>query len=156
MKINRTNRLDEMQDQKLLKLEEAGFWILFWALSLAILVQLLTGGSFRQIAGELIVLAIGSIWLAVTTLKNGIWTRESTPTRKGNALASIIPAVLIGAIHVFKLNMKDGLQPRSLLITAGISAAVYALCFGILELFRAAYNKRRSALDDIPDEESEA
>ena len=156
MKINRTNRLDEMQDQKLLKLEEAGFWILFWALSLAILVQLLTGGSFRQIAGELIVLAIGSIWLAVTTLKNGLWTRESAPTRKGNALASIIPAVLIGAIHVFKLNMKDGLQPRSLLITAGISAAVYALCFGILELFRAAYNKRRSALDDIPDEESEA
>ena len=156
MKINRTNRFDEMQDQKLLKLEEAGFWILFWALSLSILVQLLTGGSFRQIAGELIVLAIGSIWLAVTTLKNGIWTRESTPTRKGNALASIIPAVLIGAIHVFKLNMKDGLQPMSLLITAGISAAVYALCFGILELFRAAYNKRRSALDDIPDEESEA
>ena len=155
MKTNRTNRLDEMQDQKLLKLEEAGFWILFWALSLAILVQLLTGGSFRQIAGELIVLAIGSIWLAVTTLKNGIWTRESTPTRKGSALASIIPAVLIGAIHVFKLNMKDGLQPRSLLITAGISAAVYALCFGILELFRAAYNKRRSALDNIPDEESE-
>ena len=155
MKINRTKRLDEMQDQKLLKLEEAGFWILFWALSLSILVQLLTGGSFRQIAGELIVLAIGSIWLAVTTLKNGLWTRESAPTRKGNALASIIPAVLIGAIHVFKLNMKDGLQPRSLLITAGISAAVYALCFGILELFRAAYNKRRSALDDIPDEESE-
>ena len=108
MKINRTNRLDEMQDQKLLKLEEGGFWILFWALSLAILVQLLTGGSFRQIAGELIVLAIGSIWLAVTTLKNGLWTRESAPTRKGNALASIIPAVLIGAIHVFKLNMKDG------------------------------------------------
>ena len=45
MKINRTNRLDEMQDQKLLKLEEAGFWILFWVLSLSILVQLLTGGS---------------------------------------------------------------------------------------------------------------
>ena len=155
MKINRTNRLDEMQDQKLLKLEEAGFWILFWALSLAILVQLFTGGSFRQIAGELIVLAIGSIWIAVTTLKNGIWTRESTPTRKGNALASIIPAVLIGFIRVYKLIQRGEVQSKSLLIALGISAAVYALCFGILEFFRAAYNKRRSALDDIPDEESE-
>jgi hypothetical protein len=156
MTINRKNRLDEMQDQKLLKLEEAGFWILFWALSLSILVQLLAGGSFRQIAGELIVLAIGSIWLAVTTLKNGLWTRESTPTRKGNALASIIPAVLIGAVRVYKLIQRGWVQPKSLLIALGISAAVYVLCFGILEFFRAAYSKRRSALDDIPDEESEA
>ena len=41
------NILDEMQDQKMLKLEEYGFWILFWALTAAILVQLLMGGTLR-------------------------------------------------------------------------------------------------------------
>ena len=29
-KKNRMNKLDEMQNQKLLKLEEYGFWIMFW------------------------------------------------------------------------------------------------------------------------------
>ena len=46
------NNLDEMQEQKMLKLEECGFWILFFALAAAILVQLLMGGTIRQIAGE--------------------------------------------------------------------------------------------------------
>ena len=32
-KKNRMNKLDEMQNQKLLKLEEYGFWIMFWALA---------------------------------------------------------------------------------------------------------------------------
>ena len=37
------NNLDEMQDRKLLKLEEYGFWIMFWALAAAIVIQLATG-----------------------------------------------------------------------------------------------------------------
>ena len=152
--MKKINRLDEMQDQKLLKLEEFGFWTMFWGLAAAIVVQLILGGTIKQVAGELIVLLIGSVYLCVTSLKNGIWTRESTPTRKGSAMASIIPAVLIGAIHGWKLIQKDQINTTSLLITAAIMAAVYAACFAVLEVFRAAYNKRRSALDDIPDEEN--
>ncbi len=152
--MKKTNRLDEMQDQKLLKMEEYGFWTMFWGLAAAIVVQLIMGGTIKQVAGELIVLLIGSIYLCVTSLKNGIWTRETTPTRKGSAVASIIPAVLIGAINGIKLIQNDQINTKSLLITAAIMAAVYAACFAVLEVFRAAYNKRRSALDDIPEEEN--
>ena len=73
-KKNRMNKLDEMQNQKLLKLEEYGFWIMFWALAVAIAVQLLTGATIKEVAGESIVLLIGSIYLSITALKNGIWT----------------------------------------------------------------------------------
>ena len=143
-KKNRMNKLDEMQNQKLLKLEEYGFWIMFWALAVAIAVQLLTGATIKEVAGESIVLLIGSIYLSITALKNGIWTRKTTPTRKGNAMASLIAAIVIGAKT----------DAGSLLTAIAISAATFLACFVVLELFRATYNKRRSELDDI-DEESE-
>ena len=154
MKKNRTDKLDEMQNQKLLKLEEYGFWIMFWALPVSIVVQLFTGAGIKQIIGEIIVLLIGSIYLSITTLRNGLWTRTTTPSRKGNAITSIIPAVLLGIINVIRLAQKNGITAKALLIVAAIMIAAYAACFVILELFRASYNKRRSELDDT-DEESE-
>ena len=155
MKRSLKNHLDEMQDQKLLKIEEYGFWVMFWALVCAIVIQLIIGGSIKEVLGEIIVLLISSVYISVTTLKNGLWTRTSIPTRKGNALASIIPAVVICAIHIFKMIQNNRMETKQLLITAAIAAAVYAGCFVILEAFRIAYNKRRAALDDIDEKESE-
>ena len=155
MKRSLKNHLDEMQDQKLLRIEEYGFWVMFWALVCAIVIQLIIGGSIKEVLGEIIVLLISSVYISVTTLKNGLWTRTSIPTRKGNALASIIPAVVICAIHVFKMIQNNRMETKQLLITAAIAAAVYAGCFVILEAFRIAYNKRRAALDDIDEKESE-
>ena len=51
MKKTHKNNLDEMQDQKLLKLEEYGFWVMFWALVLSIVIQLIIGSS-KQGTGE--------------------------------------------------------------------------------------------------------
>ena len=153
-KKNRMNKLDEMQNQKLLKLEEYGFWIMFWALAVAIAVQLLTGATIKEVAGKSIVLLIGSIYLSITALKNGIWTRKATPTRKGNAMASLIAAIVIGALNGVKLVKTGKTDAGSLLTAIAISAATFLACFVVLELFRATYNKRRSELDDI-DEESE-
>ena len=57
-------------------------------------------------------------------------------------------------INVIRLIQKSGITINIRLIVAAIMIGAYAACFGILELFRASYNKRRSELDDI-DEESE-
>ena len=127
MKHNGNNALDEMQDQKILKMEEYGCWILFWGLALAVVVQLLLGGSIRQIAGELIVLLVGGAYVLATSLKNGLWTRSATPTRKRNAAVSIIPAAIIGVLNVI-------------------------VCFAVLEVLRLLYEKRRSKLDDVGEE----
>ena len=61
MKKNRTNRLDEMQNQKLMKLEEYGFWIMFWTLLASIVVQLILGCSLKEVLGEIVVFLIGSV-----------------------------------------------------------------------------------------------
>ncbi len=154
MRKTRTNNLDEMQDQKLLKMEEYGFWIMFWALAIAIVVQLIIGSTFKEVIGEIAVLFIGSIYIAVTSLKNGLWTRTSTPSMKGNAITSIVPAVLIAAIHIIKMIRSESFNTSNVLVTVAIMVAVYVACFAILEAFRAMYKKRRAELDDI-DETSE-
>lgn len=154
MRKTRTNNLDEMQDQKLLKMEEYGFWIMFWALAIAIVVQLIIGSTFKEVIGEIAVLFIGSIYIAVTSLKNGLWTRTSTPSMKGNAITSIVPAVLIAAIHIIKMIRSESFNTSNVLVTVAIMVAVYVACFAILEAFRALYKKRRAELDDI-DETSE-
>ena len=64
-KKKRMDKLDEMQNQKLLKLEEYGFWIMFWVLLASIVVQLFTGAGIKEIIGEIVVLLIGSIYLSI-------------------------------------------------------------------------------------------
>ena len=155
MRNKRAGNLDEMQNQKLLKLEEYGFWIVFWALLVSIIVQLTAGAGIKEVIGETVVFLIGSVYLAVTTLQNGLWTGSSVPSRKGNALVSIIPAAVIGILDVFKMIRGNGISQSALPVTVGIMAAAYAGCFIILELFRAVSRKRRSELDDIDDESGE-
>jgi len=142
-----------MQNQKLLKLEEYGFWIMFWVLLVSIIVQIIAGAGIKEIIGEIIVFLIGSVYLAITTLRNGLWTSSPTPSRKGNALVSMIPAAVIGALNVFRMIQSNGVSVNALFVTVGIMAAAYAGCFAILELFRAISQKRRSELDDIGESE---
>ena len=154
MRKNRTNNLDEMQDQKLLKMEEYGFWIMFWALAIAIVVQLIIDSTLKEVVGEIAVLLIGSIYIAATSLKNGLWTRTSIPSMKGNAITSIVPAVLLAAIHIIKMIRSESFNTSNVLFTVAIMVAGYVACFAVLEAFRAMYKKRRAELDDI-DETSE-
>ena len=155
MKKEHIHHLDEMQDQKLLKLEEYGFWIVFWARLASIVIQFLIGGAIKQVLVEIIVFLIASVYLSVTTLKNGLWTRSSEPSRKGNAVVSIIPAVIIAAINAFKMIQNDKLETNSMLLAAAFAIAAYIGCFVILEVYRATYNKRRKKLDDIDENENE-
>ena len=54
MKSNK--QLDEMQESRLLKIQEKGFWLVFWILFAAIFVQALIGMTLKEIAGEIVVL----------------------------------------------------------------------------------------------------
>ncbi len=144
--------LDEMRDQKMLKMEEYGYWILFWGLALAVIVQLFLGGTLRQVAGELIILAIGGAYVLVTSLKNGLWSRSAEPTMKSNAVASLIPAAVICVLSVVKLIQKKEIGTNDILLVIGFTAATYVICFVVLEGLRAAYKNRRQKLDETGEE----
>ena len=138
-----------------MRLEEYGYWIVFWALLASIVIQLMMGGTIKQVLGEIIVFLIASVYLSVTTLKNGLWTRTSEASRKGNAVISIIPAVSIATINAFKMIQNNQLETNSMLLAAAFAIAAYIGCFVILEVYRTTYNKRRKKLDDIDENEKE-
>lgn len=153
---NKRNKiiLDEMQEQNLLKLEETGFWIVFWSLFVAIVVQFIINPDIKMIVGEAIVLLIASIYIAYSSIKNGLWNKRTVPTRKQNAVTSMIPALLLGIIHIVRtfFVLKKAITP-GVIITIGIRIAiVYILCFVVLEIMRNIYQKRRNKLDDSVDE----
>ena len=157
MKTGKTkSMLDEMQQSKLLGIQETGFGICCFGLLAAVLIQLLLGCGFRQVLGELIVLAAASGYFAWACLKNGLWSPKATPCFKTNALASIVPAALIGilgAIRIFAVAKIPFTGQRALELMLSM-AAVYLGCLGVLEIFRHVHGKRRKALDG-GEEESE-
>lgn len=146
--------LDEMQDHKLLKIEETGFWLSFWVSFAVIIMQVLIGANLREIAGEAIILFVASIYIAFSSIKNGLWTRNHLPTTKANALTSIIPSLAIGTFNSIRafVVLKQKIRPNLIIQIFVIMLAVYVICFVILEILRVIYKKRRDKLEDIDDD----
>ena len=90
--------------------------------------------------------------MLATSLKNGLWTRSATPTRKRNAAVSIIPAAIIGVLNVIKLIQKKDIGTNDILIAVAFAVGTYIVCFVVLEVLRVLYEKRRSKLDDVGEE----
>lgn len=154
----RQNMLDEMQENKLMKIEGAGFWLAFAGLLAAIIIQVLAYPNLRQIAGELTVFFIMSIYLIVLCLKNGLWSRTPVPTVKGNAISSAVAALAIGMILIARsqLILRNGLS-KEFAVTLFLSmAVVFGGCFATLEVTRVVYRRRRRQLDDGDGKSEEA
>ncbi len=148
------NALDEMQERNLLKLEEVGFWIVFWSLLASIIIQFIIKPDIKTIAGEAAVLLIASIYIACSSIRKGLWTKNMVPTRRINAVTSIIPAILLGAIHIVRTFVVLGKDVTAeTVVTISIRTAVaYLLCFAVLEIMRFVYKKKREELDDSKEE----
>lgn len=148
-------QLDEMQLEKLHKIEEVGENICFFGLIAAILIQLLLGCTFRQIIGELIVFFALTVYTLVASLTQGIWSKSVAPTLRNNLLGGVIAAVTVGAFFAAKLFLFSKLAVTSarMRMIAIMMIIVFVLCFLPLELFRRLYQKRRDTLDHTGDSE---
>ena len=147
--------LDEMQDRKLLKIEEFGFWLVFWVLFAVILLQALMGTTLKELAGEIAALFAASVYIAFSSLKNGLWTRKYTPTFKTDVIASVLASVIFGifnAVRAFVI-LKNPVELGAVVQIAALCVGVFILCFALMEVFRLIYKKRRGKLDDIEEEE---
>lgn len=145
--------IDEMQENKLLKIQERGFWLTFWALFIAIFVQVLIGATIKEIVAEIVVLVIASIYIAVVSLKNGLWTRKVQPTTKNNLLISIVPAIILGAFWAVRsIVMLNKMIADCIVQIIIVMLSAYAICFVMLEILRLIYKKRRNRLDDIDED----
>lgn len=156
--MKKKNTLDEMQENKLLKIEGTGFWLAFAGLLAAIVVQVLIRPDLGQIAGELAVFFIMSIYLLALCLKNGLWSRTPAPTVKGSLVSSAAAALAVGAILTVRaqLILRSGFSEGFAVLLALSMAIVFAGCFVTLEIVRAIYRRRRNKLDHPGGESEEA
>lgn len=97
---SKKNRLDEMQEQTMRKIESHGFWLLWGSLLAAWIVQTVFGAADKA-AGEWVVFMIGCIYTGVACLRNGLWDRHFSDTPPANAVWSLVAAVAVTLICGF-------------------------------------------------------
>lgn len=145
--FSKKNLLDEMQEQKLLKLESRGFWIIWWGLLLSILVQRGLGASAKELLWEGILFTIACLYMLEECLRHGIWDRHI----RANSRANLVGALLAGfALFLFQLAQR-GYWPGALF--SGVFAAV--LCFVALQGASFLYRKRHDQLEHTGEDEGE-
>ena len=137
--MTRENHLDEMQELALLHIESRCFWLLWSSLLLALLVQAVLGAGLAQLAGEWAAFLAVSANLVAACLRHGIWDRRLRPTRRANALFSVLAGAVMGAVAFFRFGSWVG---------AAIAAACTCLlCFAALALCGALYRRQTRRLE---------
>lgn len=145
----RENRLDEMQEQKMLHIEHNGFWIGYIGLAIAVLAQVLYygPGCYEQMGGELLVFMCLSFYTLAGCIKYGVWDRKFAPSWKVNVCASLIAGVIGGVFYFFVTFFRYHTWP-------GCAAAGFVMGIGIfvctlfcMSLLVAAYKQRERKLE---------
>ena len=152
--IFKRNYLDEMQEQKLLKIESHGVWIAFSLLVISMLVQIAYANYTKteaHVAGEMIIFFILDIYILFSCIKNGIWARSIKASNKTNAIGALIAGVIVGLLNTFTFPH----ETEQAIVGAFIMSALFTgiLTYILLQICMSITNKRRNKLDENDDEE---
>ncbi|MDE6749659.1 MAG: hypothetical protein K2K21_11465 [Lachnospiraceae bacterium] len=153
--IKMKNRLDEMQEQKMLKIEHNGYWMAFWGLFTALFVQQFVygPGEWKYVAGEWIVFMCIALYMVFGCIKNGIWDRRLAPTNWVNMGASTIGGVFAG-IFGFLTSYRQYHKLYGSIATGVIFfIMVVTACFSALTLSAFLYKRKRDKIEN--EEENE-
>lgn len=161
MKKKMKNKLDEMQEQKMLKIEHNGCWLAFWGLIAVLFIQMFIYGygadSMRYMAGEWIVFMCLALYIVIDCIRNGVWDRHLSPTPNVNICASAIGGIIVGVFN-FVTSYRNYHMPAGAVAT-GIASGimVFVLCLGALTCTASLYRKRVRHLEqeDADEEERE-
>ncbi len=151
MKLNlfsKKNLLDEMQEQKMSKIESRGCHVFFFGLLAALVIQNMMGAPTEQFAGEGIVLTLGCLYMLIENIRNGLWDRHLSATSGTNLLCSLAAAAVVGGFTW----VRNGYWPGAL-CTAIFSGI---LCFVALQWAMRLTQKRRKTLDEQEEENEDA
>ena len=152
--IFKRNYLDEMQEQKLLKIESHGVWIAFSLLVISMLVQIAYANYTKtdaHVAGEMITFFILDIYILFSCIKNGIWARSIKASNKTNAIGALIAGVIVGLLNAFTFPH----ETEQAIVGTFIMSALFTgiLTYLLLQICMKITNKRRNRLDESDDEE---
>lgn len=153
----RKNRLDEMQEQKMLRIEHNGCWLAFWGLVIALFAQLIYYGPdcSNEIIGEFIVFMCLAFYIGIGCTVNGIWDRKLAPTWKVNLCASLLAGVIAGIIRFFIVYREYQTAAASAAVGVVIGINVFVVCFILLSITLFLYKWRENRLENGDEDEKE-
>ena len=140
--------LDEREIQEMYRIEHRGLWLMYTLLCASVIVQLLFGAPFRQMAGEVLVIGVASVAMIAAYARRGIWDAHSRPSVRGNAVYAAISSVGVAVIVM-------GRQ-RSFWPAAAAGAAMFVLCFVLLTLLMLYVMRRQKQQEAGLEDEEEA
>lgn len=144
------NNLDEMQELNMLHIEKMGFWMMYWGLFAAIVIQLLVyqEHAMKYTAGETIVFLAGSICVIAAEIRKGLWDRRIPATPMANLLLSIIISGIFAIILIIVKYVQYGSLPGA--IAAGVVYFIFiaVACYGALTFTMMLYKKKKKKLEE--------
>ncbi len=147
------SQLDEMQMQKLLNVNYRGFWGVWGALLVAVVVQAVMDVPAEQYMAEWIIFMLMCVYGLEEYLRNGIWTTFDTqPNAKTNALWSLLAGVAIVVFYLVRNSRQDWWQWKYWFGPVCVGAFTFALTFALLQASAWLYYKRRKSLDGDSEE----
>ena len=146
--------VDERQELELMKVERLGFWVLYAAVAVNIILKVIfVGYSHRLLLGETAAFTLGSLVVLVGCTRKGLWNYHAVPTLRGHLLYSTIFSVIFGIVFyvaVYSKNSKYAL-PAALIFTV----SMFAILFLTLLLLGSYTRKRQEKLNQVfSDEDS--
>lgn len=149
MMKKRKNRLDEMQEQELLKIEHNGCWIAFWGLVIVMGIQVIVCGREHNelIMGEWIVFMCLALYIVAACIRRGIWDRRLAPTPKVNLCCSVIAGIIAGIMHTVISYQEYHKIWGAVAVGIFMMFLITAACFAGLTVCVSLYRKRTEKLE---------
>lgn len=153
MKKPRKNLLDEMQEQKMLRIEHNGFWIALIGLCVVIATQLLVLRDVAMAAGEVAVLAVVGGYMEVACIRNGIWDRTLKADGKTYFWLSLGTGVVGGLLWGISRYFHSRDLLGAVLTFVALAVIIFVLCeiFSTLGIF--FYKRKKRELEELADQE---
>ncbi len=153
--MKQNERLDEMQEQKLLKIEHNMAWFTFGMLVLAIILQMIFCESENMavaIRGESIILLLASLYTCFSSVKHGVISRRPAKIKQQNIAGTIVGGVGFGAVLGIIVFRHSGDPILSLAFFSVTSVFLCALIGLMLFVTTKAYKKRMKQLEEEKDD----
>ena len=102
----KNNNLDERQEQTLLRIESRGFWLAFWGSLVVMVVQGLLAKEPVSIISYWALFMVLAFYVAISSVRAGIWDRKLETDQKTCACISMIAAASTGGFMFFFIYLR--------------------------------------------------
>lgn len=145
-----SKKVDERQERDLMVVEHYGFWLMYWMLFAALVIQGVIMDKGDQVLGEWIVFMVTSVFVLIGWVRKGVWSYQSRkiPGMKaclGYSLVAGIAGGILGAVSGLKWHQNN---INGVLICAAVYAGmIFVITFVVFVILTSIGRRRERMLE---------